>query len=66
MKHTPGPWIVGEENDVYLEGQAACIAKVCGAPEGIEESIANAQLISAAPEMYEALKLCQDCFVCHI
>ena len=47
-------WTVGEENDVYTEDQAACIAKVCGAPEGIVESIANARLIAAAPELLEA------------
>lgn len=49
--HTLGPWAVGEEGDVFTACQSACIAQVCGAPEGIEEAQANAQLIAAAPEM---------------
>ncbi len=57
MEYTKGEWKVGEENDVYLgEEQSACIARVCGAPEGIEESIANAHLIAAAPKQNKALQ----------
>jgi len=50
--HTPGPWHVGEDGDVFCDG--ACIAKVCGAPEGIEEDKANAYLIAAAPRLLKA------------
>lgn len=53
-KHTAGPWNVGEEGDVYAE-QSACIATVCGAPEGITEAGANARLIAAVPELLAAL-----------
>jgi len=55
MTYTKGKWQVGEENDVFSDG-CACIARVCGAPEGIKESIANAHLITAAPVLYETLK----------
>ena len=54
MEYTKGEWEVGEGNDVYSGG--ACVARVCGAPEGIEESIANANLIAASPRLHKALK----------
>ena len=61
--HTPGPWhaVRANEDRFYIDGQGApVLAWVFGdLPEfrgGKME--ANADLIAAAPEMYEALKRC--------
>ena len=70
-KHTPGPWTrydnggETENGFVYGSGYATTIWRPEGPGYGAiakfgykvdEESIANAQLCSAAPEMLEALK----------
>ena len=60
-KHTPGPWIFDPSNTgsdfdtgygIYTEPYTMSIERVVG--KGTPE--ANARLISAAPEMLEALK----------
>ncbi|MGE9959152.1 hypothetical protein [Cloacibacillus porcorum] len=64
-KHTPGPWKIhkaGHEENAPIEiirpnedGKSyRLIAKMYGF--ALEEGKANARLITAAPEMYEALK----------
>lgn len=61
MGYTKVEWKVGEDNDVYLgREQSACIARVCGAPEGIDECVANAHLIAASPDLYEACRVQHD------
>jgi len=55
--HTPAPWTVGEDNDVFACNQSACVALVTGAPEGINKSVANARLIASAPELLEVAQL---------
>ena len=72
MSHTPGPWIVGGPyGDRYTEitvlGQAVAYVwtrkhdpspeNKAGATLPDETGEANALLIAAAPEMYEALRL---------
>ena len=60
---TPGPWFVGWENTIcHGSGRFNEIPLSTGWIEGCwqgddatEESIANARLIAAAPELYEAL-----------
>jgi hypothetical protein len=63
MKHTPGPW------DFYAEfGEGAFICMETGEniaeldcnKKETKEVIANGNLISAAPELLEALKYCVD------
>ena len=57
-KHTPGPWIMNCES-IFQEnamGNVVMIASCGGSALKHEEQLANAQLISAAPEMLEALK----------
>ena len=64
-KHTPGPWQwywrLGEalkaDCGVFAEPRPGHAYSVCRAPqyEGQAQWEANARLISAAPEMYEAL-----------
>jgi hypothetical protein len=57
--HTPGPWFYDEEcGDVAsvasVDGRHRYITMACGHPD-TGESVANARLIAAAPEMLEAL-----------
>ena len=52
--HTPGPW----SNDYGVEISAGCIS-ICGMRPPFNkdpEKAANAQLISAAPELLEAVE----------
>ena len=77
--HTPGPWHVGEvQSDLDREGNGYCWP-VCALTKSEREnsipgknyvqnpaycnSLANAQLISAAPDMLAALEAFQDAFV---
>ena len=53
-KWTPGPWIEEEDG---LEVRAASNYKMVAATLGSEERLANANLIAAAPELYEALEI---------
>lgn len=62
-KHTPGPWIACDNNGYSIwrvtspeyraESASRTIAEVVG---DSAETEANARLIAAAPEMYEALR----------
>lgn len=55
-KHTPGPWLLRDDEFVSVPGCVICVAP----EEDLERSRAawpaNARLIAAAPEMLEALK----------
>lgn len=57
-KHTPGPWEIEEESEGHsitnraFTGDEWCIAEVYGKTD---TSIANANLIAAAPDLLEAL-----------
>ena len=54
-KHTPGPWKVQENADVYtriVRNERG--AYVCSGPQGSDgEDRANARLIAAAPELFK-------------
>ena len=53
MKHTKGPWKIDASfGETEIVSDLACIAKITGL-----QIDANAQLIAAAPELLEALKL---------
>lgn len=54
LKHTPGPWNVGPHYKGDVESREGRVCE-CG-PFGSPRSWANAHLIAAAPEMYEALQ----------
>ena len=67
MKHTKGPWTVGEESGIAtgcieIEGDLCPVAHVekwdTLSETSQEEAEANALLIAAAPELLEALKNC--------
>lgn len=58
-KHTPAPWIMGNEGDIVgwpeLSGHGEFVA-IGGGLEGIKiNNPADRDLILAAPDMYEAL-----------
>jgi hypothetical protein len=58
-KHTPGPWWLGGPewpNCVFSQERHATPMVECNYMEGDEEDIANARLISAAPELLQALE----------
>lgn len=61
MKHTPGPWVIGEpiDGESFISGPDwVNFAMVYVECEGETDPTgkANARLISAAPELLEALK----------
>lgn len=65
-KHTPGPWahinpdgFTVRHPQVYSDTGPVCNATWLGDVR-IDELRANARLISAAPEMLEALNLCRQ------
>lgn len=71
QEHTEGPWTVGdlEKGDQHVLIWASNdesaktgypLAQLDRTAFGIEEQIANAQLIAAAPDMLEALELSLD------
>ncbi len=71
---TQGKWIYDEPFGVIVSDETcAVIASVQGAGTGscfclTQEGQANARLIAAAPDMYEALKECYDFIediICH-
>lgn len=62
-KYTPGPWVVGINQMVFVEGdQSRRIADVRGwgwlqyLPNGAEQQDANAHLIAAAPDLLDAVR----------
>ena len=56
-QHTPGPWHPAGDQGVQIRSEKHQIAKVW-TMRGNEWK-ANAHLIAAAPELLEALKLCE-------
>jgi len=57
-KFTPGPWVRMNVTDVFTDGKsgqqiADCMPNIA---VSINELAANAALIAAAPELYEALE----------
>jgi len=65
MKHTDGPWtaepsVKGGYNIRDTDGNVPGIARTYGR-YGAEEDEANARLIAACPDMYEALEEIAGC-----
>jgi len=57
IKFTPGPWeIIEDELTIKSKDYTICEVFLCDAFSGEDQGVSNARLISAAPEMYEALK----------
>ena len=55
-KHTPGPWVVKEYDDMLVTGQGGIIAGMRSAGRSMNVARANARLIAAAPDLLEALQ----------
>jgi hypothetical protein len=55
-KHTPGPWRVDSHFNIFYKDAMVAFPCISG---GLDQK-ANARLISAAPELLEALLLCVD------
>lgn len=66
-KHTPGPWEIAPGSEYRVmwasrtpEGEIADCGVICDTASNLKtrtrENAANARLIAAAPEMYDALK----------
>lgn len=65
MKHTPGPWEVGDLDQNSQRIVRSEHIEICTCWHHCVGSIekqmeANARLIAAAPEMYEALKAAEE------
>ncbi|MFU7023757.1 hypothetical protein ACM75T_30090 [Pseudomonas aeruginosa] len=63
MKHTPGPWCQDKWGSLMTEGGQDVLLRgittiSAGSDERIAEAEANTRLISAAPELLEALEAC--------
>lgn len=63
-KFTPGPWVAGlermgqpDKRKIWAISLQVASAQSIWIPQEVQE--ANARLIAAAPELYEALKACQ-------
>lgn len=57
LKHTPGPWAVNSEHLTVLAEDSGYVCKVAGPGPNDPESLANAHLIAAAPELLAAAEL---------
>ena len=58
-KHTPGPWAVGPDLEVFYAPNGAPITRPLRLTSLVgrtEEDVANAKLIAAAPELLAALE----------
>lgn len=53
-KHTPGPWAISQNNPRLVKHLSGPVLAECG-PVNTEEAQANARLIAAAPELFDAL-----------
>ena len=68
QKHTPGPWLILTEpvqgEDCHMvggDGGDEVVADILPGHHSENRAMANAHLISSAPEMYEALKKLAEC-----
>ena len=59
-KWTKGPWHASEVASIWNSDESDEIADVWDHGRGMEETQANAQLIAAAPDLYEALEQARD------
>lgn len=61
-QYTPGPWIYERTKDMFeiapadLQGRAMWSLEICATTSDDEQGEANARLIAASPDLYEALK----------
>lgn len=58
MNHTPGPWFYCKNGTIYANDFKKTIVGINGEGANLED-LSNARLIAAAPELLEALRLCE-------
>ncbi len=66
MKHTKGPWKVERHEFLEIWNQNTHIAIINEIHEGVQDGYmnqSNAQLIAAAPEMFEFIKKFKDEYI---
>ena len=54
-KHTPGPYNVGEDNDIFAYTGSSCIAQIVGGPEGNRDAVKTAEFIVRACNSHNEL-----------
>ena len=54
-KHTPGPWSITPDAPTQVEADGIWVGDASRREVGSEQALANARLISAAPDLLEAL-----------
>ena len=72
--HTPGPWIIAKERNewgneqiridafIFSADRGYCIASLVEVEQAGDDTLANARLIAAAPELLEALKAMMEAY----
>jgi hypothetical protein len=63
MRHTPGPWRVFDafkDLEIVTDRPTAHETQSLVQFKGQDNAAANAQLMALAPEMFDALELCED------
>lgn len=60
MSYTKGEWLFGHNVGVYCSGKH--IADIAQSESGFDETLANARLIAAAPDLLEACELALSLF----
>ena len=60
IAHTPGEWVTGGESDPLSILSTPTYGKVAEVNDALSEAHANARLLAAAPDMYEALLLVKE------
>jgi hypothetical protein len=65
MKHTPGPWRVGDGGATVFGPKSTQLKIVASLTRGLagESTKANARLIAAAPELLESLESLVSVFI---
>lgn len=59
---SPAPWDVDNNNNIRTGDGHTLAATIVSNAYGLDKTENNAQLISAAPELYEALRMYQEVF----
>ena len=59
-KHTPGPWEIERGYGTIIKSIGPCVPDEYAGSAWLEVSEEDARLISAAPDLLEALKACDE------
>lgn len=65
-KWTPGPWAVDRDNydyPMFISGEGDDVIRGCGCCGSPNMTMTNANLIAAAPDLYDALEVAEESIV---